>query len=80
VQFFAAAGWVLLTQLQNSLRDVRRGLRLANVPGPATAGLEASGTVMPVAPNPAANGVRAASKVTSRQTCVAIVLFVPVHH
>jgi hypothetical protein len=80
VELLAAATGVLLAQLQDPLHNVWRRLRLANIPGPAATGLEASRTVLPVAPNPATNGIWAASKVTSRKTCVAVVLFVPVHH
>ncbi len=79
MELLAAATGVLLAQLQDPLCDVWRRLRLANILGPAAAGLEPSWTVLPVASNLATNGIWAASKVTSRQTCVAVVSSVPVH-
>jgi hypothetical protein len=80
VKLLAAAAWILLAQLQDPLHNVRRRLRLADVAGPAAASFQAGGSVLPAALNPTANGVRAASKVTSRETCFAVVLLVPVHH
>jgi len=68
VQLLTAAARVLLAQLQYPLRDVRRRLWLADVPGPAAAGLESSWSVLPVALNPAANGVGTAAKVAPRET------------
>ena len=83
VQLLAPTAGVLLAELQDPLLDAWRsfleGWR-TDIPGPAAAILEAGRTALPVAPNPAANGVWTAAKVAGRKTCVAAVLFVPVHH
>ena len=80
MQLLTATARVLLAQLQDPLKNVGRCLWLADIPGPAAAGFETAHTELTVASNPSANGVGTEPEVTASQTCVAAVLFVPVHH